>query len=446
MGSTRASESRREAGPNPPRDQSGIALFMVIAAISVLSILVTEFTYIAQVNQKMAFDGLDQLKAHYLAKSGFKLSLLRLKAYQNVKGVVGTVGGGKGIPGVPKNLIEKIWSFPFFYPIPTNVPGMTPGDKELIDKFQKGSGLEGRFSAQIESESSKYNLNLILAPFAPSATPSPGPSPSPQPSPSPSPPAPAFNPEEARNSLGEYLNNILRAKVEGDPDFAADYRDVRVEDLLDSIVAWADFTYERRSAPGKELIPPKRGPFYSLSELHMISGMDDRLYELFAPALTVSTTPGINVNTMGAPTLKALVPGITEEETKAFFEFRDTDEEDNLFKDADAFFKYLQTNIGIFRGSDTEVSRYKEALQKRQVRIVVEETEFKITVQAQVNQSTRLLEAWITLGGRGKKTATPASTPGSPPGSPPAAAPPLAGPGATAEPDPGLRVTFMRIL
>src|SRR4051812_9020825 len=76
------------------RDQSGIALFMVIAAITVLAILVTEFTYVAQVNQQMAFDGVNQIKAHYLAKTGLKLSLLRLKAYQHVKEALGQAGGG----------------------------------------------------------------------------------------------------------------------------------------------------------------------------------------------------------------------------------------------------------------------------------------------------------------------------------------------------------------
>ena len=55
--------------------------------------------YIAQVNETLAFDGRDQLKAHYLAKSGFKLSLLRLKAYQQVKAYAETMAGGAGAAG-----------------------------------------------------------------------------------------------------------------------------------------------------------------------------------------------------------------------------------------------------------------------------------------------------------------------------------------------------------
>lgn len=427
--------------------ESGVALFMVIAAIAVLAVLVTEFTYVAQVNQKIAFDGLDQLKAHYLAKSGLKLSLLRLKAYQNVKGVASSVAGGGGgggaVPGLPKSILEKIWSFPFMYPIPTNVPGMTAMDKERIESFQKSSGLEGRYSASIQSESSKYNLNMLLAPFAPTGATGPtaptGPAGQPQAPKAPT--GPAFDPQAARNSLGEYLYQILVNKTEADPEFAADYRDFKIEELVDSISGWADLTYERRSSGNRDVYPQKRGPFYSLSELHMLPEMDDRLYDLFAPALTVSVTPGINVNTMNETTLRALVPQITDEEAKEFFKYRDSEEEDNQFKDSESFFKWILGNVAAFRGDQAELTRFKESLTKRNIRIVVDETEFKITVLAQVNQSTRLIEAWVTLGKQDKKAT---STTGASPS--PTATPAPGGSGTSERPDPGLRITFMRIL
>lgn len=450
--------SGNAGGQDQPK---GIALFMVVAGISVLSILVTEFTYIAQVNQKMAFDGLDQIKAHYLAKSGFKLSLLRLKAYVTVKGVAKSLGGassggsgdasgGGGMPGVPKAVLEKIWSFPFMYPIPTNIPGMTPGDKDRIEKFQKSTNLEGRFTSLIESESSKYNLNMILAPYAPKTTASPSPTPttSPQPGASPTPaPSPKFDVEQARTSLQEYLSEILARKFEADPDFAAEYRDFRIEEFMDHLVGWADPSYQKRTpARGKDEIPPKKGPFYSLSELRMLPGMDDRLYELFEPALTVSTTPGINVNTMGEATLRALVPQMSEEESKEFFKFRDSEEEDNLFKEPDDFFKYLQKGVAAFQGNEELINQLKQNLQKRNIRVVVDETEFKISVTAEVNQTMKRLEARVTL--TGKKTTTNNKTPGGAPSPTPTPSPTGATTQNTGTPmaDPGLRVTFMRIL
>ena len=89
------------------QDSSGIALFMVIAAVSVLAILVSEFTYISQISQMIAYGALDQAKAHYMAKSALKLSLLRLKAYQFAKNKFS--GPSAAAMGIPNSLIEQIW-------------------------------------------------------------------------------------------------------------------------------------------------------------------------------------------------------------------------------------------------------------------------------------------------------------------------------------------------
>jgi hypothetical protein len=417
---------------------------MVIASMSVLSVLVTEFVYIAQMNQTVAFDGLDQLKAHYLAKSGFKLSLLRLKAFQQVKSAIKSMGGGAGAAGVSKSVVDKVWSFPFFYPIPTDLPGLSLIQKESIEKFQKASKLEGNFAAVIESESSKYNLNSIHAAFVPSPSPAPAgqntaanppingaPNPNPNPSASPTP----FDPEQARASLREYLQGLYASKLESDQQFAEEYRDWRFDDFMESLFAFADPAYESKVQPPSDAMTAKRAPFYSLSELRMIPGMEDSIYDLFAPALTASMTPGINVNTLKEPTLRALIPTITAEEIEEFFKHRDSEEQDNTFKAADDFFKYVGGAVQTFVKDPGELNRFKTGLQKRNIRIIVDESEFKITVTARVNQSTRVIEAWVTLNEpKGR-------TPGTNANNPSAAAVP-----APTQPDAGLRVTFMRIL
>jgi hypothetical protein len=416
---------------------------MVIASVSILAILVTEFTYIAQVSQAIAFGGLDQAKAHYLAKSGFKLSLLRLKAYQQVKSYVGQMGAAGAV--VPKNLIEKVWSFPFFYPLPTNIPGMSSTEREMIDKFQKESGFEGKFSAVIEAETSKYNLNMILPNFGPSPAPVPSASPSPRGDGAGggggNPPPKQFDPLEARNSLGTYLTSIWQQKLEVDPDFASLYRDLRMDDLLDSIVSWADRTYDRRISTSLDKVPLKKAPYYSPRELLMIPLMDDELYKLFSPNLTASTTPGININSIQEPTLRALVPNMTKEEVAEFFKFRDSEEADNRFRNPDDFYKYIVKYINAYRNNQSAVDALKADHAKRNIVLVVDESMFKITVQAQVNSAVRTFEAWVTLGPN-SPTPTRSGTPGAPDlplGGTPYGAPPP-------PPDPGLRITFMRII
>lgn len=432
------------------RDTSGIALFMVMAAISVLSILVTEFTYVAQVNQTIAYDGLDQLKTHYLAKSALKLSLLRLKAFQQVKNLASSMGASGG--AVPRSLLDKIWSFPFMYPIPTAIPGLTMQDKDAIEKFQKGSGLEGSYTAVIESESSKFNLNSTLPQFAASPSPSPQPAGGPPPTtgtpgnPNAAPSTTPFNSDNARQSLHDYLAQTVQNKMDSDPDFETEYRDLRVDDLVDNILAYSDPTYERKNGNVNDIMPMRKAPFATISELHTIQPMDDTLYDLFAPGLTASTTPGININTMKEGTLRALVPTMTKEEVADFFKFRDSMDEDNAFKSPDDFFTYLTNSVATYKGNTGALDQLKADLTKRNIQLVVDENQFKITVQAKLNQATRLIEAWVALGPASGGSGTPKTGPSPNPLTPPPGTTAPPGIASGPPPDPGLKIIFMRIL
>jgi hypothetical protein len=340
------------------------------------------------------------------------------------------------------------------------MPGMSLGDKEAIAKFQKESGFEGSYSSVITSESSRLNLNMILAGFQ-GASPSPSPSPSKNPAdssqgstPNPNPnttaspsPSPSFDPDAARKSLQDYFQTILQNKFDADPDFQAEYRDFRVEDFMDNLVTWADPTYERKQSGMGDNTAFKRGPFYSVTELHMLPGMDDQLYSLFSPNLTVSRTPGVNVNTMQETVLRALVPQMTTQEVEDFFKFRDDPEQDNHFKDADSFFKYLSNSVQALRGDDA-ISKLKDDFKKRNIRIVTDESEFKITVKATVNQSVRTLEAWVSLTDNSKSS----TSSNKPQGSNPTPTPTPSGSqdgstnNASQAPDTGLKINFMRIL
>lgn len=409
-------------------DIRGIALFLVIASVAMLSILVTEFVYIANISQQIAFGGLDQTKAHYLAKTGLKISLLRLKAYQQARKYIEKNFHDPNM-APPKSVIDRIWNFPFMYPIPTNLPGMSAIEKGMIEKFQKNSNLDGNLIVNIESESSKYNLNSLLKHFV--ASPSPPPSTPPSGS-----PLPDFDPVKAQQNLQDYMNNILQQKMDQDPDFAAAYRDLRIGDLVSNIRAWVDRTFDYRPLT-QDKIPMKQAPFYDVSELHMIPLMDDDLYQLFAPHFTASTTGGVNINTIQSDALKALLPPntMTKQELEEFFKYRDAKDVDNQFKKADDFFKYLSTNIAFFRGDKEAVDKFKNDLAAKRIWIITDEANFKITVRANVNNANRTIIAWVTLS---EPTSAP-PPPGNPTNPPPPPPPPDINPT-------GLKITYMKIL
>lgn len=428
------------------RNEKGVALFMVISALTILTILVTEFTYVSQINRKMAYDSLNQARAVQTAKIGFKISLLRLKAYQTL---TATVDQNKGVgAAVPRKLLEMIWSFPLTYPFPT-LPGMTPFQKDAVKKFLDESGIQGSFKAKIESESRFFNLNTILPQYAAKpTTPNPNPTPDPgNPAPTPNPtPTPAFDPESGRKSLSDFLLGLFQGKAEDDRDFADEYNDFKIDELMDEIVDWADITYEKKfNRDGK--FPSKKAPFYSVSELRMLPSMDDTLYDLFSPSLTTSPTPGINVNTLDKRTLKALIPNLTEEEVTEFFKFRDSETDDNRFIAPEDFWKYAKGAFSIFAGSDDRIKDFQAELTKKGIQIVTTESLFKITVEAKVDQSVKTLEAWITLiSQRGPGSQSGESGSGGGAGSTDKSGVTGSGRGGANETNRSMRVTFLRIL
>lgn len=428
----------------PRNDESGIALFMVISAMTVLSVVVTEFTYVAQVNARTSVDASDTLKAHYLAKTGFKISLLRLRAYKELKAFG---AGDSKLPKIPSSILDQIWSFPFFYPIPGNVPGLTIVMKDEIDKFTNDSNLPGHFSATIESESSKVGINSMLSSMAPPPAPAPSVTPTPgQPAPRPTPGAsgkPGFDVEEARKGVKDLIGHLVEEKFKKDQDFAAEYRDLDLDELFDNLLGWMDFTYQPKNGSGKQIIPYKHEPIYSMTELHMIHPMDDGLYALLAPNFTPFITPGINVNKVEEPMLRALLVGITDEEVIQFYKDRDSEEVDGTFKTADDFFKYVEGHVAVFKSSTT-LDDLKARLVKQGIQILTNAEIFKITVVAEVNKATRILEAWLLLETGAAPKAPVAGAPGSPPPDPNSGAAIPGQPGAPKPNAAGLRLLYMR--
>jgi hypothetical protein len=84
----------------------------------------------------MAYNGIDNLKAYYTAKAGMKISLLRLSAYLQVKKFV-SQSKQEAIKSIfIEEVIEKLWSFPFVYPLPI-LKENTESETDMIKKFMR---------------------------------------------------------------------------------------------------------------------------------------------------------------------------------------------------------------------------------------------------------------------------------------------------------------------
>ena len=428
------------------KNQKGVALFIVLAAMATLSIFVAEITYVSQINQKLAYDRLDQIKATALAKSGLRIALLRIRAYAELRKTIGSIAKSAGAgaaavnQAVPKGVLEKIWGEPLVIPFTGDISSLPSAVKDAMLKFRKDSGMEGKLYMAIYPQSSKFNLNSTIAAWAPSPSPTakPGAPAQPaapvvpgQPSPTPTPGAAAsatpvgFDQTEARNLLVEQMKNIFQKKFDDDSQFRDQYRNFRIEDLADEILGWSDMTYESRRQQ-VSTIPFKQAPFYDLSELHYLPSMDDEVYTLLAPNYTATVVSELNVNKINDAVLRALVPQMTDEERKKFFEYRDgggsnpeakSDSggtEDHLFTSGDDFIKYIGEKVALFAGNTTKINDFKTSLAQRGIRLITEESNFIIHIEATVQQTKRTLEAYVSVLDS-PNTPDPSASPGSSP-------------------------------
>ena len=412
-------------------NKQGVALFIVLTSMATLAIFLGEITYTSQINQKLAYDRLDQIKAHSLAKSGLRLSLLRIKAYSEIKKTVSKMAKDKGASAadvsavLPKAVLEKIWSEPLTIPFSGDISSLPAGIKDALGKFRKDSGLEGKLYISIQAQSSKFNLNSLLPAFASNATPTPSPKKdrgetntntdtSTTTSTS---TATSYDATAARTLLNEQLKDTFQKKFEEDEKFRDQYRNLKIDDLSEEIIGWADLSYQSQHVEQTNY-PFKKAPFYHISELHYLPSVDDDIYELIAPQFTAGVSSGINVNTINEVVLKALVPLMTAEEVKKFYEFRDgtgssdansntksnsaTDggngsQEDNSFKTPDDFFKYIKEKVAAFGNSDSKVDEFKKNLTQRGIAIITDENNFIVRIEATVQQTKRTLEAMVTI-------------------------------------------------
>ena len=429
------SEKLRKLGSN-----QGVALFIVLAAMATLAIFVSEITYTAQINQKLAYDRLDQVKAQSLAKSGLRIALLRIRAYSELKKQVSKMASAAGASAsavnsvVPKAVMEKIWAEPITIPFTGDISSLPGNVKDALTKFRKDSGMEGKLYISIQAQSNKFNLNSTLPTFAALAAPSPaaGSSASPSPSASASPSGSAtpisYNPDQARQLLSEQIKQTFQNKFDDDEKFRDQYRSFRIDDLVQEILGWSDLSYD---SPREQVatVPFKKAPFYNLSELHYLDTMDDQIYDLLADQFSAGVASYINVNAMQEPVLRGLVPLMTNDEVTKFFKYRDStgqdavdaggkaqnagSGDDNSFKDPSEFFKYLGDKVQFFMGSSSRVTDFQNSLTQRGIQLTTDESNFLIHIEATVQQTKKVLEAMVSIVPDSAGT-TPATTTGSP--------------------------------
>jgi len=263
----------------PLQNQRGLALLLVLLVITLLVAMVVEFDYRTRIDLRAAGNLRDGLQATYLAKAGISAAQAVLKDEQRRN------------PGGPTDL-TALWAVP--------VPPLPVG--------------EGTVSVKITDEYGKLNINNL---------------------------GKQALPDQKQKAIKQATDLFRLAQV--DPIIA--------ESIVDAIADWVDTDNEVTQPYGVEesyyqsLPKPyhcKDKPMDLLSELHLIKGMTDEIYQKVSPYLTVSSSGQININTADPIVLQAL--GFDETAVKKLMEnrpFKTPGDLLNLFKGEEAANVYI---------------------------------------------------------------------------------------------------------
>jgi type II secretory pathway component PulK len=406
---------------SPLTNQQGVALMMVITSILILTFLWGEFTFESKVSRIRAANILDRTQSRLVAESGLELSLTRLKIYREAYNLLERNANAK--QNVSPQLLQQIWAIPFTLPLPLG-KNVSAAVKFATEKFQKELLLEGELQVTITNLSSRLNLNMMRLSLLPKPQQQPNPGATGQPNDPNNPPVqppitqsqqPPQTPQNldpelsVEMQLARYLQRRMREKNEEDDNFRSKYGSIDPLQLVANIKYYISDPNPRRQNQTQidmlmdvseqlfqeKKIAPKYAPIVSYSELSLIPGWDDELIELIRNEFDVFPAVMIDLNKMNNQLLRVLIPTITEDEAKDFFEFRDNPNQPYFFKDLADFKNYFTKQATIM--SDSQFDQLFNGYLAHGIQFGSSPTVFKVISEGTVNRTKTTLIATVSL-------------------------------------------------
>ena len=132
-----------------------------------------------------------------------------------------------------------------------------------------------------------------------------------------------------------------------------------------------------------------------MSEMYSLPGWDDDLVELIQNEFTVHGAIMVDLNQITDNMLRLLIPRITDQEIKEFFEYKNDPEDPKFFNTIDDFKKYI-TNIGNIMGADEFDNLVKE-FELNNIQFGASPSLFKIISVGEKARATYTLEAYVII-------------------------------------------------
>lgn len=378
----------------PVKNESGVAIIMVLSAIAIILPVVLYFTLDSATNKIKAFNIEERSKARLTAESGLKFAMARLTLYKEAYNYLQKNAGAKEI--VKQEQLDMIWNFPFVYPIPV-ASSLNQIQAETIKKFHEENVLHGSFNLTINNISNKINLNLLRISLM------------------------ALAKKEAekekngeqkgeddKNSefnieaqLHKALKNAIDSESLKNETFNAKYYGLEIAPLVNELKYFTSDPNSIEDSAGAETafadkeITPKRAPLISSQELYTLPTWPDAIVDLLQNEFTVHGAIMIDLNKITDKLLKLLIPDIMDEDIDEFFKYKNDPDDPKYFNSLNDFKNYI-VKIGNLM---TEANFDERFTNFKKEGLVFGQTPslFKIICSATVGRSTYKITAFVTI-------------------------------------------------
>jgi len=266
--------------------ERGSALIATVVVIVVIATAAADFAYNTQVDLSSAVNSRDDLRAHYLARSGINLSRLLLRVQERIVEPKRKYLGGMDIQVAD------------YTPLLMSAFNSREGAEALGSLLGiessgiKGLGVDmGSFDLEMESLDGRLNINCGGGTNSGSAN------------------VIRFAAALASIMLPTRYNHLFE-----EPDDNGQYAD-RLE-VMRAIIDWADqdtvmfgssAVEDYRYNQGEDPYEIKNHYYDTVEELRLVKGVDDDFMSAFGDALTVYGDCKVNVNLAEAPLITALI-------------------------------------------------------------------------------------------------------------------------------------------
>lgn len=383
-------------------NQKGVALMMIMTAIILLMAIYGEFTFESKISRIKATNILDRSQAKLLAESGLQLAVTRLRLYKEAYNKIQSNPSAKQM--VPTQLLNQLWEVPFIFPIPVG-GNANRAFKDTVEKFTKETLLDGEMKVSIQNISNRLNLNLLRVDMTKYN------------------PDPNVDDGQDENSMINMADNailtdvsvdqslffllkkLVDEKKEKDEAFEDRYANINYQEMLTTLKYYMSDIGGMQQDPlageaekNFQQIPlsPKFGPLSSASELYSIPGWNDELIELIQNEFSVYPTTQIDFNKLTANMLRILIPGVTDEEVREFFLWRDDPETPKTINSKEDFKKYVMTE-GLGRMSEEDFDKRMKLFESKGITFGANPNLFKIVSEGTYNRSNYTLVAYVIL-------------------------------------------------